>query len=93
VVKMRIQIVKVHIPIGENEHHSAISQYMDSTGTVWQKPVIISWLRNTANSAFVQDRYGDTVNCEIVDSQYGNPYLKTKPDGIIADNLLSQPRF
>jgi hypothetical protein len=53
--------------------------------------MLVSFLSDNTNAAYVQDRYGDTVFCEIV---YANPpYVKTRPDGILADNLLSLPRF
>ena len=90
---MNIQIIKVHIPYGEPEHHSAITKYMSSGNVVWEKADLISFLQSSSNGAFVKDRQGDTVFCEVVYPSSGRPYIKTKPDGILADNLLSLPRF
>lgn len=88
-----MQIASVHIPPAAPMHHSAITQYMTSVGVVWNKPELISWLQISGNTAFVQDRNGDVVYCEVIYPISGNPYVKTRPDGIIADNLLSLPRF
>ncbi len=78
-------------------HHSAISHYrwVDETGNsdIWDRPKMVNWLLQdqTQHKAYVLDRAGDKAYCKVVKNQYGTVFLETRPDGILADNLLRLP--
>lgn len=96
---IKIRIIEIHIPFGSIVHHSAISDYkfIDTDGTIhiWTRGEMVQWLQQDLNNhnSYVLDRFGDKAYCEVIQNQFGTIFLKTKPDGIIADNLLSLPRF
>jgi hypothetical protein len=98
---IRRQIIAIHKPLGAPEHHSAIAEYkfiaLDEGGQTYiaLRMNMVNWISQDRinHIAFVVDRRGDTATCVVEESPAGNYYLKTRPDGIIADNLLSLPRF
>ena len=98
---IRRQIIEIHKPFSAPEHHSAIEQYkyiaLDEDGLVHiaLRMNMVNWINQDPinNVAFVMDRRRETAPCVVEESPAGNYYLKTRPDGIIADNLLSLPRF
>lgn len=95
---IQIQIIEICIPEYLN-HHSAISMYKfidtDKSVVIWTREEIVNWiLQDTFNhKAYVIDRRGDIAYCEVIQNEFGTVFLKTYPDGIFADNLLSLPRF
>ncbi len=94
---VKIRIIGIRKPGGAYNHHSAISHYkwQDESGqtVIWDRLTMVEWLQEdpTNHKAYVEDRAGDTVNCRVVQNQHGTLFLETRPDGILADNLLRLP--
>lgn len=91
---MSVQITDVKMaPSGQG--HEAISHYFwkdDSNGTSnWaDKASMVDWVRGNPNQAWV----GGPVKSawvEVVENSGGQPYLRTRADGVLSDNLLSLP--
>lgn len=91
---LSVQITDVRMaPSGQG--HEAISHYFwkdDSNGTSnWaDKASMVDWVRGPSNQAWV----GGPVKSawvEVVENSGGQPYLRTRADGVLSDNLLSLP--
>lgn len=91
---IKIQIIGIRKPGGATNHHSAISHYkwQDQNGQIgiWDRMTMVNWIQQDPDNhkAYVTDRAGDVVYCRVVRNQYGTLFLETRPDGILADNLL-----
>lgn len=98
---IRRRIIEIHKPLGAPEHHSAIEKYkyvaLDEGGQTYiaLRMSMVNWISQDPKNhiAFVIDSRGNTAVCMIEESPAGHFYLKTRPDGIRSDNLLSLPRF
>lgn len=98
---IRRQIVAIHKPLGTPEDHSAIEKYKyvasDEGGQTYiaLRMSMVNWISQDPKNhiAFVIDSQRNTAVCKIEESPAEHFYLKTYPDGIRSDNLLSLPRF
>ncbi len=93
-----VQIIGIRKPGGVYNDHTAISHYQwkDVNGqiAIWDRMTMVNWLlENNEHRAYVRDRYGDIAYCKVMKSPAGTLFLETRPDGTIADNLLSLPQI
>jgi hypothetical protein len=94
---IKIQIIGIRKPGDTANHHSAISHYkwQDQNGQtgIWDRMAMVNWIQQDPDNhkAYVTDRARDVVYCRVVRNQYGTWFLETRPDGILADNLLRLP--
>ena len=86
---MAIRITKVHFD-GPNKTHQAITRFYsieDGTANTFDrdKPTMVAWL-DSGISAYVASG-GSRVPVEVVGDT--PPYLRTRANGVLSDNLLS----
>jgi hypothetical protein len=91
---MSIQITQIKVS-GTSVTHETITDYnfkdADNTETGWKtKKQAVDYVDKHANSVWVD---GPTKSAWVVVIQSGDkaPYLRTKADGVLSDNLLSLP--
>lgn len=87
---MTIRITKVHFD-GPNKTHQAITRFYsieDGTGNVFDrdKATMVDWLDNKNITAYVASG-ASRVPVEVVRDT--PPYLRTRANGVLSDNLLS----
>jgi hypothetical protein len=90
---MSIQIVCINKEGGfHSDPHEAISRFgwVDNTGQSGYLTLaqMISFLER-GGVAYVQDRYGRIAYLEVQISAFDHKYVRTRPDRVVSDNLLS----
>jgi hypothetical protein len=94
-----IQIIGIRKPGGAYNDHSAISHYQwrDGNGqtAIWDRMKMVNWILEAPQQhrAYVKDIAGDVAFCKVMRSPSGTLFLETRPDGTMADNLLSLPQI
>jgi hypothetical protein len=85
----KITHVRVQSP-GSSEQH--ITHIKISTGTTYTRAEAVKNIDSGIEHYFTTGD-GKTATVVTVHPNSGEPYIKTKPDSTIKDNLLSLPRF
>ena len=75
---------------GSTEQH--ITNIKISIGTTYTRAEAVRNIDSSIEHYFTT-RDGKTATVVTVHPYSGDPYIKTKPDSTIKDNLLSLPRF
>ena len=94
-----IQIIGIRKPGGVYNDHSAISHYQWRDGAnntaIWERLNTVNWILENPREhrAYVRDRLGEVAFCRVMKSPTGTLFLETRPDGAVADNLLSLPQI
>lgn len=75
--------------------HEAISHYLwvdEAKGTSsWaERPLMVEWVRRNPQQAWVAGPVSSAW-VEVVDAVGVEPYLRTRSNGVLTDNLLSLP--
>ena len=91
---MSVQIIDVRMA-ASGSGHEAISHYqwkdLENGSSNWaHKAAMVDWVRRHPNQAWV----GGPVKSawvEVIENPGGAPYLRTRADGVLSDNLLSLP--
>lgn len=93
---MSIRITCIKRDSGNHENpHTAISSLgwiEDGTSKVgnYTREIMHDWIKS-GGSAYVKDSIGDTACLIAETSSRGTKFVRTRPDGTSADNLLNQP--
>ena len=85
----KITHVRVQSP-GSSEQH--ITNIKISTGTTYTRAEAVKNIDSGIGHYFTTGD-GKTATVVTVHPNSGEPYIRTKPDSTIKDNLLSLPRF
>lgn len=64
---------------------------VNSNGTRWKLTQQEAIQHLEKGWTFLVSVRGDTVECVVATSRFGNKYIKTKADGDLPNNLLSLP--
>ena len=94
---MAVRITCINKPSGDNDNpHEAISHYGWLNEENNQKgkstrPEMVDWIENKGGQAYVTDRNGNKVFCEVRQSIRGTKFLQTIADGRYTNNLLELP--
>jgi hypothetical protein len=88
-----VQVLSVHVePPGDHERHvTSVQWYNKETGqiAVSTTPIMVEFLRNGGMAYTCDGRRIERI--EVVED--GSPYIRTIPDEVAADSLLTLPRF
>jgi len=88
---MATQIVAIRLSGGTNYQHITELYWMDGTTEKSSTRAQIVEFIEGGGLAYTQVNAGRAY-CEVVTPASGPKYVRTKPDGTTADNLLSLPR-
>jgi hypothetical protein len=93
---MAVRITMVHMTPGGtlHSHIESVRWVNDSTGSTGQisVPEMVDYIDNQNGKAYTWDGH---VRAEVhtVHPTQGRPYIQTKADGRLTNNLLSLPRY
>ena len=92
---MKYEIKKVRLQTnGLTEEHITHVLISDDTadGTTLTVGAVVKSIENK-DEYYYTTGGGKTATVEVISPKNGTPYIKTKPDSTIKDNLLSLPKF
>jgi hypothetical protein len=90
---MAVFIIERHMDGGADHKHIAAVQWENrETGNTGSstRATMVDWIKNKGGDARVQD--GDSyVSVDVVEAS--PPYIQTRADGVLTDNLLRLPEY
>lgn len=89
---MATEIVAITQSGGIDYQHITKLWWLDGGTKKWMsREMAVSFIEQ--GGQLYTERYGNRAYCEVVDPYNGSKYVRTRPDSITGNNLLSLPRW